>query len=100
MLSVMCDPPVPFSVTELGHTHGVRLSFVMSPLPVGSVEAEYDYVESLPCRQCGESGTYRVVEQMLLDEEDELPEDHLMIQCERCGYEGAAAFDISSFYTR
>jgi catechol 2,3-dioxygenase-like lactoylglutathione lyase family enzyme len=100
MLSVMCEPPVPFSVTDLALTHGVRLSFVMSPLPVSSVEAEYDYVGALRCRQCGETGTYQVVEQMLLDEADAFPEDHLMIQCERCGYEGAAAFDISSFYGR
>ncbi|HET9493623.1 MAG TPA: VOC family protein, partial [Chloroflexia bacterium] len=100
MLSVMCEPPVPFSVTDLALTHGVRLSFVMSPLPVNSVEAEYDFVGALRCRQCGETGAYRVIEQMLLDEPGEMPEDHLMVQCERCGYEGAAAFDISSFYGR
>lgn len=100
MLSIICEPPVPFSTTDLARTHGVRLSFVMSPLPVDSVEAEYDYIGALRCRQCGESGTYSVVEQMLIDEADEFPEDHLMIACERCGYEGAAAFDISSFYGR
>jgi catechol 2,3-dioxygenase-like lactoylglutathione lyase family enzyme len=100
MLAVMCEPPVPFSVTDLARTHGVRLSFVMSPLPVDSVEAEYDYVAGLRCRQCGETGAYRVAEQMLVAEPGESPEDHLMVQCERCGYEGAAAFDISSFYGR
>ena len=100
MLSVVCEPPVPFSVTDMDLTHGVKLSFVMSPLPVDSVEAEYSYIESLRCRQCGETGAYRMVEQMLLDEPGESPEDHLMVQCDRCGYEGAVAFDISSFYGR
>jgi hypothetical protein len=68
-----------------------------SAIVVGSIEEEYQYIHQISCDQCGSKGSFKLVLQSLIFEENK-PYDKMDCKCQNCEKEKSFIFDISNFF--
>lgn len=75
--------------------HGAHITITRPVLKVNSVAEQYDYIAAMTCVRCG--GSYKVIEQSLINYPGDTPMDRLTLRCESCGDTGRISFDVASF---